>query len=965
MKNWIEVEFLLIFAIICFGSVVLSVTDPGDFAILNEFRKGLDNSDLLQWPGDNQDPCGPPRWKFVFCNGPRVTQIQVQGMGLNGTLPPDFNKLTELYNLGLQKNNFRGKLPSFSGLSSLQFAFLGDNQFDTIPSDFLVGVTSLRVLSLDQNPLNQSTGWQIPPELEKSEQLMNLSLMTCNLVGPIPDFLGRMASLTNLKLAYNSLTGEIPASFSGASLQTLWLNNQKPPGITGSIDIITTMTMLTDAWLHGNSFTGPIPDSIGACVSLKDLVLNGNQLVGLIPENLTTLPQLQSLQLENNMLMGPIPKVTFNFTYDPNPFCQATPGIPCAPEVTALLDFLSFVNYPSKLTSGWSGNDPCTSSWSGVACSHGKVSSIILSNWKLSGSISPSVGDLTNLVMIRLDRNNLTGTIPESLTNLKLLETLNVSENNFAPPLPKFHSGVKLITSGNPLIDFPGTPVPPSPSDTPSPPVSPFPPGSKPSPPVSPFPPGSKPSPPSNTPTSPNTGGSKSGNSVPKLLIVAIPIIVGALVILLVVLLVCLRLKRKKGTLEPASAIVVHPRLSSDPDNMVKIAMANNVKNSTGSSDFRSSENSGTGESHLIDAGNIVISVQILRKVTHNFSPKNELGRGGFGVVYKGELHDGTMIAVKRMEAAVVSNKAINEFQSEIAVLSKVRHRNLVSLLGYSIELNERLLVYEYMPQGALNNHIFHWKHLNIEPLTWKKRLVIALDVARGMEYLHNLAHQSFIHRDLKSSNILLGDDFRAKVSDFGLVKLAPDGKSSIATRLAGTFGYMAPEYAVTGKITTKADVFSFGVVLMELVTGLIALDEDRAEESRYLASWFCQIKSSKGKLRAAIDPALDVTEEIFESIYIIAELAGHCAAREPHQRPDMGHAVNVLAPLVEKWKPMSDDPEDYLGIDLRQPLLQMVKGWQDADGSSIGSLGLDDSKGSIPARPVGFAESFTSADGR
>lgn len=173
---------------------------------------------------------------------------------------------------------------------------------------------------------------------------------------------------------------------------------------------------------------------------------------------------------------------------------------------------------------------------------------------------------------------------------------------------------------------------------------------------------------------------------------------------------------------------------------------------------------------------------------------------------------------------------------------------------------------------------------------------------------------------------------------------------------------------AVTGKITTKADVFSFGVVLMELITGMTAIDESRLEEeTRYLASWFCQIRKDEDRLRAAIDPTLDQSDETFESISVIAELAGHCTSREPTQRPDMGHAVNVLVPMVEKWKPVNDETEDYMGIDLHQPLLQMVKGWQDAEASMTdGSiLSLEDSKGSIPARPAGFTESFTSADGR
>lgn len=166
------------------------------------------------------------------------------------------------------------------------------------------------------------------------------------------------------------------------------------------------------------------------------------------------------------------------------------------------------------------------------------------------------------------------------------------------------------------------------------------------------------------------------------------------------------------------------------------------------------------------------------------------------------------------------------------------------------------------------------------------------------------------------------------------------------------------------GKITTKVDVFSYGVVLMELLTGLMALDESRSEETRYLADWFWRIKSSKEKLMAAIDPALEASEETFESICIIADLAGHCTAREPHHRPDMSHAVNVLAALVEKWRPVDDEFDSFTGIDLSQPLPQMLRIWKEAE-SRDDSYASQDSKGSIPARPTGFADSFTSADAR
>lgn len=151
----------------------------------------------------------------------------------------------------------------------------------------------------------------------------------------------------------------------------------------------------------------------------------------------------------------------------------------------------------------------------------------------------------------------------------------------------------------------------------------------------------------------------------------------------------------------------------------------------------------------------------------------------------------------------------------------------------------------------------------------------------------------------------------------------------------------------------------------MELITGMMALDEDRPEESHYLVSWFWQIKSSKEKLMAAVDPTLDKKEEIFDSISIIAELAGHCTAREPGQRPDMGHAVNVLASLVEKWKPLEDETQEYCGIDYSLPLKEMVKDWQEAEGKDLSYMDLEDSNGSIPTRPAGFAESFTSVDGR
>ncbi|GMY04780.1 receptor-like kinase tmk4 [Fagus crenata] len=311
-----------------------------------------------------------------------------------------------------------------------------------------------------------------------------------------------------------------------------------------------------------------------------------------------------------------------------------------------------------------------------------------------------------------------------------------------------------------------------------------------------------------------------------------------------------------------------------------------------------------------IGGSNVVISIEVLRQVTDNFSEDNILGRGGFGVVYKGELSDGTKIAVKRMKSGAVSSKGMKQFQAEIEVLTKVRHRRLVALLGYCINDNERLLVFEYMPEGTLTQHLFHWGENGCSPLTWKQRITIALDVARGVEYLHSLAQQSFIHRDLKPSNVLLGHDMRAKVADFGLVKNVSDGTYSVETQLAGTFGYFAPEYAATGRVTAKVDVYAFGVVLMELITGRKAVDDTMPDERSHLVTWFCQILINKENIMKTIDQTLNPDEETMENIIKVVELAKYCTTREQYQRPDMGHVVNILSPLVEQWKPTYHEEE-------------------------------------------------------
>lgn len=915
-----------------------------DAPIMLELKQSLNPPETLGW--SDPDPCN---WAHVVCSSDkRVSRIQIGRQNLQGTLPWNLSALSQLERFEVQINNITGPFPSLSGLSSLQVVMLSNNQFTSFPSDFFDGLSSLQAIELDGNPFSS---WQIPEGIKNATSLQNFSANSANISGEIPDLFGpeQFPGLQNLHLAMNGLGGGLPSGFSGSQIQSLWVNGQIGKKLGGTIDVIQNMTSLVEVWLHSNAFTGPFPDFSG----LKNLqVFNArdNQFTGVVPPSLTDLGSLKVVNLTNNMLQGPIPvfknSVSVDMQGNLNSFCLPSPG-PCSPQVNVLLSIAKSFGYPLRFASNWIGNDPCAG-WSGVTCSNGNITLINFAKMGLTGTISPDFSALKSLQRLILSNNNISGTIPQELTTLPALTSLDVSNNQIYGKVPSFRTNVLLNTDDNPNIGKDAA----GPSSSGS----------------------SGASSPSADPGSHNDGGSLHKSSG-RVLIIVFSVAGGFLVILVIsVLAFCLCKRKQKHftRVQSPNATVVHPRLSGSDNDSVKITVAGSKVSVGGIGDSHTVPSSEAGDIHMVEAGNMMISIQVLRNVTNNFSEENILGQGGFGTVYKGELHDGTKIAVKRMENSVIAGKGLTEFKSEIAVLTKVRHRHLVALLGYCLDGNEKLLVYEYMPQGTLSRHLFSWAAEGMKPLEWTKRLTIALDVARGVEYLHGLAHQSFIHRDLKPSNILLGDDMRAKVADFGLVRLAPEGKGSIETRIAGTFGYLAPEYAVTGRVTTKVDVFSFGVILMELITGRRALDETQPEESVHLVTWFKRMHINKDMFRKAIDPSVDLDEETLASINTVAELAGHCCAREPYQRPDMGHAVNVLSSLVELWKPTELNSDDIYGIDLDMSLPQALKKWQAFEGrshldssSSSHVASLDNSQTSLPSRPYGFAETFTSSDGR
>ncbi|CAN6712153.1 unnamed protein product [Malus baccata var. baccata] len=289
-----------------------------------------------------------------------------------------------------------------------------------------------------------------------------------------------------------------------------------------------------------------------------------------------------------------------------------------------------------------------------------------------------------------------------------------------------------------------------------------------------------------------------------------------------------------------------------------------------------------------------------LRAVTHNFSVNFLLGEGGFGTVHKGYVDENLRQGLKAQAVAVKlldieGLQGHREWLAEVIFLGQLRHQNLVKLIGYCCENEERLLVYEFMPRGSLENHLF--KRLSVS-LPWATRLKIAIGAAKGLAFLHG-AETPVIYRDFKTSNVLLDSDFTAKLSDFGLAKMGPEGSEThVTTRVMGTYGYAAPEYVSTGQLTTKCDIYSFGVVLLELLTGKRAMDKSRPKSEQNLIDWAKPyLTSSSRRLRYIMDPRLAGQYSV-KGAKEIAHLALQCISMNPKDRPKMPTIIETLESL-------------------------------------------------------------------
>ncbi|XP_030479933.1 probable LRR receptor-like serine/threonine-protein kinase At1g56140 isoform X1 [Cannabis sativa] len=854
-----------------------------------------------------------------------ITHLRVQRLELQGTVPEEITAFKFLKYLKINLNHFEGTLPAFFGnFSLLEQIDVGHNTFHGAVPKELGNLKNLNMLALGSNnfsgPLPAEIGnllkleqiyidssgisGEFPPTFANLKNMQILNTLDTPLSGKIPDFIGNWTRLTNLTFVGNSLQGPIPSSFSQLTSLTSIKIGDLSNG-SSSLDFVKNLKNLTELILRNALISGSIPPFIGELKGLKTVDLSFNNLTGKIPPELFAMGNLTNLFLGNNSLTGGIPNdwrdnlvnidlsynflsgrlprwlgsisqlnlVANNFIFDdsnksvsPGLYCLQR-SFPCNRNTPIHTSFAIKCGGPQML-----GNDGIVYEAEEIVLGPAKFHVSGKENWGVSKV--GLYGDKTGKLDIEGTQEQVTSTNekPEffhtarmspgslryyglGLVNGPYTVTLHFAEIGFPSQSTNLWASLAkrvfdIYIQGRRLEkDFD---------------------------------------------ISKKAGGvlkaiqmkynvnvtenyieihlfwaGKGTCCIPK---------EGYYGPLIAAVHAEADFKVSKGENKKKTGIIIGTVV---PIMVVGLALLLLVFYKRRKYDEDDNE-------ELLGIGPKpdTFSYAELRAATGDFSSANKLGEGGFGHVYKGTLSDGKEVAVKQL--SVASNHGKGQFMAEIATISVVQHRNLVKLYGCCIQGNRRILVYEYLHNRSLDQALFGKNNLHLD---WPTRFNICLGIARGLAYLHEESSPRIVHRDVKASNILLDDALCPKISDFGLAKLYDDNKTHMSTRVAGTIGYLAPEYAMRGHLTEKADIFGFGVVALEIVSGKPNFYNE-GNESIYLLERVWNLHENYQSLEL-VDPSLAEFDEK-EAIRII-RVALLCTQGSPLIRPSMSRVIGML----------------------------------------------------------------------
>ncbi|XWS20572.1 hypothetical protein CRYUN_Cryun31cG0113500 [Craigia yunnanensis] len=807
-----------------------------------------------------------------------ATSLQQLSLPLNhlsGQIPYPIVQLTDLTILELFSNEFEGPIPEDIGqLSKLERLLLHINNFTGSLPPSLMNCTNLVTLNLRVNHLE---GDLSTFNFSTLLRLNTLDLGNNNFTGTLPLSLYSCKSLTAVRLASNQLEGQITSAILELrSLSFLSISTNKLTNFTGAIKILMGFKNLTTLILSKNFMNEAIPNDGNIAgeegfQNLQILGLGGCNFTGQVPNWLANLKNLEVLDLSQNRITGLIPSwfgVLRNLFY------------------IDLSDNLISGEYPKELTSQWAlatqdSNDEVYRSYLELPVFvvpnnatnqqlYNQLSSlppaIYLRNNNLSGNIPEAIGQLKFLHVLDLSQNDFSGSIPDQISNLTNLEKLDLSNNRLSGQIPASLRGLHFLSSFSVAYNDLQGPIPYGGQF--------------------------------DTFTSSSFEGNPSlcGSILQRICsnapgiahCTATPKRLNTKLIIGLVLGICFG----TGLVITVLALwILSNRRIIPGGDIEKIELDT----------FSSNSYSGVPPQTDKDASLVMLfpnktnevkdlTIFELLKATDNFNQENIIGCGGFGLVYKAILADGTKLAVKKLSGDFGLME--REFKAEVEALSTAQHENLVSLQGYCVHKGFWLLIYSYMENGSLD----YWLHEKADGpshLDWQTRLRIARGASNGLAYMHQVCEPHIVHRDIKSSNILLDGKFEAHVADFGLSRLILPSHTHVTTELVGTLGYIPPEYGQAWVATLRGDVYSFGVVMLELITGRRPVDMSRPKTSSELVAWVQKMRS-EGKQDEVFDPLLK-GKGFDGEMLLVLDVACLCINQNPFKRPTIKEVVEWL----------------------------------------------------------------------